>query len=1064
MKRIISFLIAMLLVVSLLPITSVFVSAEETNTVDTGDTETDQKLSDYGFDISLDTIEGYDPDNGDVPKSPFGTAWVDNYTLMEAVYYDCSAPGGTIWSYIEGNTDIFGDEPRPTGSVNTTEQISRLPYEFDIQYSVSATGDFSRDTRNNGVVILYAMKDNQGQHIYFSVGDPTDKLSAANYKKLSTLPVGLLPDLESYAGVLNVAVGNFLPGNENEMGISPDEIVVTYPVNTSGIISMVTQVFSLNNLQENAWQNAGNWVLAKDISVNTDGKFLSLAVGNLNQDKYDDIITTTSYGVSQLKLDTKLSRASNATVRVLFGGSDGKTVTTEIPGIYRVGNTVCNINNDSTTDLVLCGLNGLSYSGGNAQVTDITVVLDADLKESFRATNVSTIQASLVDELEKTLRVPASVIKTEQMADDGTNRFTGKREDSSHMVSYDGMLLVSGTCKNEVRFAKGNRAEYMKEGHVLLNCYSGMLYATPTAVCRDEIFIIYDNNNDMTIYNHPQAVEMTRTFSYLHVPQTNVNGAHVGAFALANTDYDSGVLRYDGWTMSFTDPELKAIIAAAPAFVDFLYDDMDYVITGQTTYAISSSTGEGISREWNAGLKGEFNISIVKFELEAGYQGSFAKQTTTTKTTSFSATKETLAVVTTVPVEVYTYTLFVHKPGEGLVARTYSVPIIHEEIYSTMTIPEYDRAAAKYNKDTIGGNIIKHTDGDPSTYNYNDETIKSIYAQNKKDIFTSDEWIRTNYNTGLTGASIEIEEEEEWSHGFYLEGSITVGGAGGGGGATGGFSQGWVSVDADGVAYEGSVRNLPYQAADDGYGFKWRLRTFFVTVNGNDVPFVTYEVGDCSSNPRVPANVSARGYDAHDENGNRIPANLITWEEFESDAGKGISYAILRKNSFTGAYSTVGTVPYGVTSFIDKDTKLEFGTEYEYVVRAFKNQATAVNRYSIMSPPETAKTLSQYGAIDVSLLESNVEVQVGKFAQIGVSAVGNGGELEYQWMRRLPLSYEWTSVIDATSATCDIVGAANVMDGAEYRCLVMETITLPDGTREIIYTYSDVIKLSVKGG
>ena len=136
----------------------------------------------------------------------------------------------------------------------------------------------------------------------------------------------------------------------------------------------------------------------------------------------------------------------------------------------------------------------------------------------------------------------------------------------------------------------------------------------------------------------------------------------------------------------------------------------------------------------------------------------------------------------------------------------------------------------------------------------------------------------------------------------------------------------------------------------------------------------------------------------------------------------------------------------------------------EYAVRAFKNQATAVNRYSIMSPPETAKTLSQYGAIDVSLLKSNAEVQVSKFVQIGVSAVGNGGELEYQWMRRMPLSYEWTSIIDATSATCDIVGATNVMDGAEYRCLVMETITLPDGTREIIYTYSDVIKLSVKGG
>ena len=117
-----------------------------------------------------------------------------------------------------------------------------------------------------------------------------------------------------------------------------------------------------------------------------------------------------------------------------------------------------------------------------------------------------------------------------------------------------------------------------------------------------------------------------------------------------------------------------------------------------------------------------------------------------------------------------------------------------------------------------------------------------------------------------------------------------------------------------------------------------------------------------------------------------------------------------------------------------------------------------------MSPPETARTLSQYGAIDVSLPADKVEVEAGKFVQIGVSAVGNGGELEYQWMRRLPLSYEWTSVIDATSATCDIVGATHVMDGAEYRCLVMETITLPDGKKEIIYTYSDVIQLSVKGG
>ena len=47
---------------------------------------------------------------------------------------------------------------------------------------------------------------------------------------------------------------------------------------------MVTQVFSLNNLQEDAWQNAGNWVLTKDISVNT-RKDLYTAIGDMIADK-----------------------------------------------------------------------------------------------------------------------------------------------------------------------------------------------------------------------------------------------------------------------------------------------------------------------------------------------------------------------------------------------------------------------------------------------------------------------------------------------------------------------------------------------------------------------------------------------------------------------------------------------------------------------------------------------------------------------------------------------------------------------------------------------------------
>ena len=68
MKRIISLLLVLIMAVSSIPFTALVAFAEENGSVDTGNAETDKKLNDYGFNLSLDSINGYSPDNGNVEK------------------------------------------------------------------------------------------------------------------------------------------------------------------------------------------------------------------------------------------------------------------------------------------------------------------------------------------------------------------------------------------------------------------------------------------------------------------------------------------------------------------------------------------------------------------------------------------------------------------------------------------------------------------------------------------------------------------------------------------------------------------------------------------------------------------------------------------------------------------------------------------------------------------------------------------------------------------------------------------------------------------------------------
>lgn len=1053
-------LLVLVMLLSSMPLSSVRVAAEEVQDSSDETAESDV-LSDYGLDISLDAISDYDPSNGDVENSPFGTVNIENFGYQEPVYLGV---GGK--NYIEAsqkeemcNADKGMVSAQTTALANgfTVSDTNSVIALSSITYSTTAVGDFSRDTRNNGVAVLFTTGTAGSDEIkiYFSVFDPTDTAAKPTCKLLSTISAGIIQKTEDLSTLLSVACGNYLMGYETDLKISPDEIVLHYPKAESGAITLATEVYALSDASANAWVGTKYWANIQSLSVDATGAMATLSMGDLNEDGYDDIIVVTSYGISRVKYDIKLSKASNAKVSVWYGGPSAKSASVELAGLYRAAGAVCDINNDGKSNLVVCGLTEYSVNDKAITLTEKAIALNVELQVDFYCETTNTVAASLYDTLNATLRQSPIVIKTVQMADDGSNYITGSQEDSANMVMYDGMFLAAKTCTKEMRFAGGSRSDYTVNGQVLVGAYSGMVYANPTAVSRDDIFMLAVRGSSTKVYNHSKAAAVTRT---------NLNDVNVTCFALPNTDYDTGKLRYDGWVLTFTEPSLKAILAATPTFGDFLPIDENYIVMGQTIYTTTSTVGKGEEHEWHGGLAVDYGKSggVFSGSLRTGYQGSFSKQETTTKSLPFVATKETLAVVTTIPVEIYSYTLFVNLPDEGLVPYSYNIPVMHDEVYSTMTVKEYDKVAAKRGKEILSGNAVIHKDGDPASYTYTDEWITKTYGSDC-GLQSSDDWIRTNYNAGSTGASIAVDITKEQAHGGYVDitlqwsaGPVKIG-------ADLGYAGKDVWVSGNGTEYSCLVRNLPDEAADDGYGFKWKMKTYNARIDNLKVPVITYEIQDCSSNPRVPANVSARGYDAYDKDGNRIPANKITWEEFAGDKDLNISYAIMRKHPFTGAFSTVGTVPYGTTSFIDKKD-LEFGTDYEYCVRAYKNLATAPNRYSIKSPTETAKTLSEHGALDVSVVADKVEVNVGKYASVGVNVAGDltDRKIEYQWLRRLPNSYEWTDITDATSATLDITGATYVMDGAEYRCIVMETITLPDGKKDFIYTYSDVIKLTVK--
>ncbi len=1077
MKKIISLLISFCLILAITPFNVLAAPNETTQSTDSNSNATQNVepkvvVSDYGVQIDPNEIKGYSESNGNVENSPFGSIYTKAFGYEEALYMGM---GG--YFHLEGsaNDDVPALDKNTSKNVGTTN-MNAVQKGFKIKgtnsvitwdkiiYATAGTGDFNAELLNNGTVVLFAtggMPDNGSKEnlkIYMAVFNPTDNATEIECISVAELPFGYIQSKYDLAPMLQVVTGNIINDKQNKQKISPDEFIVTYPSYTAKtgwyLKHVVYQVVSLTN--NNCRISA--FAYHSDIALDYGSKLVDLFIEDVNGDGVEDVLAVTSDGVTKLRINKLTKKQSVATVYVWKGGDTGYQYTAEtvVNGFYRAGVVALDINKDGENEIAVCGIKDVIYDASNTVIISVNDAVTVFSWQDNTITSIcsteftSNISSGYIDEIQTTFLVNPVVFATRQQYDVKSNSVTQSAKDSPIMLCYDGMLIKYSYDDKKLSHIKNGRESYMKADSVLYEGYSGMIYANAEGDDQEEIFLLYYKGNSRILSMHPDVSTQKRAYN-----GTRVGDTPIGCFTLANTDYDTGTLRYDDWEFTYTEPTAIAIVAAPPTFGDFLHVEENYIVMGNTTYTVSTTAGSSHSIDHAIGAIGHGSFLVGQADLKLQYTNTFTESKTTTKTTSFSATQETVVATCVIPVECYYYTILLATP-DGVKEQPYIIPKSYDSVMTSMTIDEYDKLAKKYHKDVLKGNIVVHTDGDPITYNYPGYT----------DLQGNDA-IRTSYNKGISGSQIEISSEEERQHGLSLSVDVMFGfelfGLGGYGGVAYDLNSAWGQINGSGTGYSGNVRNIPVEGIDDDYGFTWRLKAYNVSVDGKTIPFITYHVTNCSTNPRMPENVTAYGIEAYDDNGNLIPANKVYWQEYESNEKLDVHYEILRsREGFDGAFETVGTAPYGTNYFIDKEG-LEFGKEYEYKVITAKNAPTAANAKSLESPVAKAKTLNKNGGLTVTTETPTLTVKASEIANIKVNVAGiqEGETVTYQWERRL-FAKGWTTLTNANKAEYKIGAASPLWDKAIYRCLVKKKITLADGSTEWIYNYSDPIMLIVE--
>ena len=497
----------------------------------------------------------------------------------------------------------------------------------------------------------------------------------------------------------------------------------------------------------------------------------------------------------------------------------------------------------------------------------------------------------------------------------------------------------------------------------------------------------------------------------------NTDAQNAVSFLVIPVDKNSdGVLaKYRGVTYAYTDPDVKAVLQAAPYFdevMDAGNNETEYVLT--ESYELSDWDSDSVS--FSIGYSTEFKFLGGEASIETGYAldwtKSFERSLHEEWSQSFSAQAYNSVVVSRTPVFVYEYDIQ-NADGTWNDKTVMQTAIPQGPVYEQLSVDAYNKFATEYNKYMAdrtnkptcyllekidpAANWMDGNEGDPYRYNHDDWNAlnpdiqasaisKSEFALGYNGTLDKVAWTKENTTT----------KSVEMSHGFFFNSSIKWGDdkvgmhgvttslqySDGKGNSTSkgtavGASCTVTSLDKQSLVAEG----IPAPVVD-AYRFHWTLGQWQRHLSGaenNKTPFIGYSVTNLSSPPRAIDNL-----DKTITRGEGIFDLKLSWTKPDCENGHPeiTGYYVYSKDE-SGAYTKVSEkLSAEATEYVIKD--LDLNGKYTYVV-------TTVATVDSKDYESVWSNEAHYRADEAPYIGSNGNWWVGG-TDTGVKAAGDDGK------------------------------------------------------------------------
>ena len=558
------------------------------------------------------------------------------------------------------------------------------------------------------------------------------------------------------------------------------------------------------------------------------------------------------------------------------------------------------------------------------------------------------------------------------------------------------------------------------------------------------------------------------------------------ALAMVDIDLDTVIIEYTGLHyLTYSDPKVLAIIAAAPYFEDVdVISDYDYAWQNTTTY--SFMVGEGHADLHAVDFEGGFYISTEKevgggkIELETSLNATVEWEMEHTKTTEYTMTFETSqdedsVVFFSTPTEHYVYRFKVPDGKGGYTETIDTISNTFTPAYQVLTLDYYESIQSNYTTlPSIKGEALTSTPGDPSSYPASTSGYNVIAQWNSDPAGVS-------FGNGAITQEVTITEEDSESINAGVTWDFQFGGGVGlqsdvlqsevdtTGGIQWSLNPTWGTTELNltGSSFSGTVTNMPLEFQDYGYYYNWKLFAYnYKFSDGTSVPVVSYVVGDISQPPELPDDFQ-QDYDR-----STSEKNVLTWTYDDTFS----SFYIYKYYDFPvgGGLQLVEEVPSSTANYSVKynaegkpykeyyfeDENLAAYTEYQYAIQV--ERLSEVPPLSAPSGLLTARTKAAEGYPSMILAESDnendgkLQVYPDKNSYLTANVTGPEGEapnayyttVQYQWQKQEKGA--WTDIENETNMTLTFANAGSDSAGT-YRCRV-NVLTKSDATAITAYT------------